>query len=112
MRDKGLEGDISRISDYRGGESLKLIHWKLSARHDQLKVKELSAGIREPVVLDLNLIPGRQLEERLGKATHLINRIMREGRPVGLKAGQQNMRPALGRRHRLQLLRILAEYAN
>ena len=59
---KGQEGDVSHISDYRGGEPLKLIHWKLSARHDRLKVKELSAASHTPVTIDLDAIPGAGLD--------------------------------------------------
>jgi len=107
---KGTEGEVSRISDYRGGEPLRLIHWKLSARHDQLKVKELSATSRLPVILDLNTIPAPGLEERLRCATYLIQQLLRAGRPVGLRAGATILPPRLGVPHKLQLLRALALY--
>lgn len=104
---RGAEGEISRIGDYRGGEPLKLIHWKLSARHDQLKVKELGATSRAPVVLDLAALPG-DLEERLRCASWLIGRLLRAGRPVGLRAGNAEIPPAAGRAHKLRLLKVLA----
>ncbi len=107
---KGTEGEISRIGDYRGGEPLRLIHWKLSARHNQLKVKELSATSRMPVTLDLNAIPGPDLEERLRCATYLVQQLLRSGRPVGLRAGTTRLPPRLGPPHKLQLLRTLALY--
>jgi uncharacterized protein (DUF58 family) len=104
---KGYEGELSRISDYRGGEPLKLIHWKLSARHGQLKVKELSSAARPPVTIELDLLPGG-LEERLRCAAYLADSYLRENRPVGLRLGNQTLPPAVGRAHKLRLLTELA----
>lgn len=109
-RSRGQSGDIHRIRDYQGGESLRQIHWKLTARHDQLKIKELSATSRSPVVLDLNGLPGRGLEERLSRAAWLVIRMLREGRPVGLLAGAMEISPDTGPKHRLLLLQALAYY--
>lgn len=106
---KGYEGDISRISDYSGGEPLKLIHWKLSARHGQLKVKGLSAVTRPPVLLELDRLPGG-LENRLRCASFLIGRCLRENRPVGLRLGDRTLPPEVGRAHKLRLLTELAVY--
>jgi len=107
---KGESGDITRIRDYQGGEPLKQIHWKLTARHDQLKIKELSAASRAPVVLDLQSLAGATLEQRLSSATWLVNELTRNGRAVGLKGRDMEISPDLGRRHRLLLLQILAHY--
>lgn len=107
---KGFEGDINRISNYQGGEPFKSIHWKLSARHDRLKVKELSAASRKPVVLNLAELPGSSLEQRLRHACYLVNRWLRDGWPVGLKAGSQELPAGSGLRHKLLLLRMLAHY--
>ena len=107
-RSKGYEGDLAKISDYRGGESLKLIHWRLSAKHEEFKVKELTATSDRPVLLDLDLMPGSSLEERLSSCTFLVNRLARGGRPVGLKLGDRVLAPAASRSHRLKLLGELA----
>jgi uncharacterized protein (DUF58 family) len=107
---KGYEGDINRIADYQGREPLKAIHWKLTARHDRLKVKELSAATRKPVVLDLAEVPGGGLEQRLRHASYLVTRWLRDGWPVGLKAGRAEVAPALGKQHKLRLLKVLAGY--
>ncbi|HEY7746697.1 MAG TPA: DUF58 domain-containing protein [Desulfuromonadales bacterium] len=104
---KGYEGELSRISDYHGGEPLKLIHWKLSARHGQLKVKELSDAARPPVTIELDFLPGR-LEERLRCAAYLADSYLRENRPVGLRLGSRTLPPAVGRAHKLRLLTELA----
>ena len=107
---KGYEGDLAKISDYRGGESLKLIHWRLSAKHEVFKVKEMTATAFEPVVLEPDLIPGADLEERLSHCAYLVNRLVRGGRPVGLKLGLRVIAPAATRAHRLKLLGELAVY--
>ncbi|WP_291316635.1 DUF58 domain-containing protein [Desulfuromonas sp.] len=109
-RGRGQGGELQRIADYSGREPLKLIHWKLSARHDELKVKELAPTAREPILLDLERLPGRNVEERLGSAAWLVNRHCRDGRPVGLRIHDRTLPPATGRPHRLRLLQELALY--
>lgn len=112
LANKGYEGDISRISAYRGGEPLKLIHWKLSARQDELKVKELSAAARPPVIVDPDHLPGSGLEERLRCACFLVGSLLRAGRPVGLRLGGRTLPPAAGRAHKLRLLSELARHGH
>ncbi len=107
---KGHQGEITRIADYRGDQPLKLVHWKLSARSEDLKVKELAEAAAEPVILDVDALPGSSVEERLGAATFLINRCARERRPVGLQIGNRHFPPLNTRAHRLQLLIALALY--
>lgn len=106
----GYDGELAKISDYRGGEPLKLIHWRLSAKHEVFKVKELTATTAEPLVIDLDAVPGRDLEERLSYGTFLVNRLARGGRPVGLKLGERVVPPGTTRSHRLKLLTELALY--
>lgn len=107
----GYDGELAKISDYQGGEPLKLIHWRLSAKHEVFKVKELTATSEEPLILDLEYIPGRDLEQRLSSLAFLVNRLIREGRPVGLKLGDNSVAPAAPTRaHRLKLLGELAVY--
>jgi uncharacterized protein (DUF58 family) len=107
---RGAGGEIVKIADYTGVEPVRLVHWRLSARHGELKVKELADTSREPVVLEISQLPGGSLEERLGRATFLVNRLLREGRPVGLRVGSRLVGPGLSGNHRLRLLRELALY--
>jgi uncharacterized protein (DUF58 family) len=105
---RGYEGEISRITDYRGGDPLKMIHWKLSARQEELMVKELSAGTHDPVIIDPDYLPGGDLESRLGAAAFLVNHLQRQGRPVGLRLDGHLIHPQVSNRHRLRMLRALA----
>jgi uncharacterized protein (DUF58 family) len=105
---KGYEGDVSRIADYTGGEPLKLIHWRLSAKFEEFKVKELNSSSQEPVMLDLDTLPGKTVEESLSCAVFLVNRLIRGNRPVGLKLPGRVIAPAVSREHRMRLLAELA----
>lgn len=107
---RGSDGEIERIAGYRGGEPLKMIHWKLSARHDELMIKETSDTSREPVTVDPDSLPGRDLEERLRCAAWLVNRYLKNDRPVGLQLPDRLIAPAAGNRQRLHLLMELALY--
>lgn len=107
---RGYGGDVAKIRDYTGSEPFKLIHWRLSARHQELKVKELTSPSETPLVLDVLSLPGGNLEERMSCGAFLVNRSIRAGRPVGLKLGGRLIRPDTTRAHRLRLLTELAEY--
>lgn len=110
FRGRGYEGDLVKINDYRGGEALKLIHWRLSAKHEVFKVKELTTTAEEPVILEVEHLPGLDLEERLGLGAFLVNTLIKRGRAVGLKVGERVIAPAAHRSHRLKLLGELASY--
>jgi uncharacterized protein (DUF58 family) len=107
---KGQDGDINRISNYRGGEPLKRIHWKLSARQGQLKVKELSTTAHTPLILEINQLPGANLEQKLQHGAYLVTRMLRSGRPVGLQNGTMVIPPDTGLHHKQRLLHTLALY--
>lgn len=104
----GAEGEITRIGEYSGAEPMRMIHWKLSARQDSLKVKVLSASSPEPLHIDLKALPGAGLEEKLRCASFLVGEGLRKGRPVGLRIGNLRIAASTGRHHKLRLLRELA----
>lgn len=106
----GLTGELQSITDYRGLEPLKDIHWKLSARHDDLKVKRFSRQQRQPVLLDPRQVTGRDLDERLGRCCFLINQMIANQQPVGLQLVDRTILPDVGKTHRLRLLQELALY--
>lgn len=107
---RGYDGDLERIGDYTGREPFKLIHWRLSARHGSLKVKELSDTGAVPLLLDLQQLPSEGAEEALGRAAYLVNRLTRAHRPIGIKLPTKLIAPAADQAHRLRLLRELALY--
>lgn len=105
----GDSGDLRSIHDYRGGEPLKSIHWKLSARHDQFKVRQHEGLGAQPVVIDLEGFEG-SLEQRLRQATWLIIDQLRRQRPVGLRLSEALIPPGTGFGQRRRLLTELALY--
>lgn len=107
-RQRGVGGEIERIVDYSGREPLKQIHWKLSARSEQFKVKEYGDQAPQPLLIDPAVLPGG-LEERLSRAAGLVRQWGMQ-RPVGLLLDDQRIEPQQGRRQMLRLLAALALY--
>jgi uncharacterized protein (DUF58 family) len=99
---------METIAEYTGFEPLKLVHWRLSARHENLKVKQLTSLTDVPVMLDIAQIPGQNSDERLSCAAWIVNRSIKANRPVGLIAGTKVIGPGTSRSHRLKLLTELA----
>lgn len=105
----GGDGDLRSIEDYRPGDSPRAIHWKLSARHDNLKTKQLNRQAAVTRMIDPQQFDG-PLEERLGRCAYLVNRCFHQQCAVGLVIGAKRFAPAAGRTHRLRLLKELALY--
>jgi len=105
----GIDGELRGIDNYREGDPLKSIHWKLSARHDDFKVKRQNRLGAPALTLDLAAFQG-PLEERLGQCTFLINQLISQQRPVGLKLADRHLAPGNGRQQQIKLLRELALY--
>ena len=108
-RDHGQDGELERIAGYSGREPLRMIHWKLSARGDDLLVKEFGRQSVPPLVIDPDKLAGTTLEERISQAAWLVRRKVHE-QPVGLCLGNRTIPPAAGRSHGALLLKELALY--
>jgi len=106
----GGGGDMEALAPYTGREPLKLVHWKLSARHEELFVKEMQIEQGLPVTVNPDELPGT-IEERLSHAAFLINSLMAAGRAVGLQLGEETIPPGISRSHRLRMLGKLACHA-
>lgn len=99
---------METIADYTGVEPLKLVHWRLSARHENLKVKQLTSLADVPLMIDIAQLPGQSLDDRLSCGAWVVNRSIRANRPVGLVTGAKVIGPDTSRLHRLKLLTELA----
>ncbi|MHB8123367.1 MAG: DUF58 domain-containing protein [Desulfuromonadaceae bacterium] len=110
-RERGLSGELERIYPYSGSEPLRMIHWKHSARSHDLLVKGFGMNVVAPLVIDLDSLPGRGVEERLSRAAWLVQRWGRE-RPVGMLLGGRTLPAGIGKRHSLMLLKELALYGS
>lgn len=107
--ERSSSGEMERIVEYSGREPLRQIHWKLSARSDELKVKQYRSATAEPLTIELDDLPGR-LEERISCAAWLVHHWTPE-RPVGLRLGEQRVPSQAGLRQMHHLLGLLAVYA-
>lgn len=108
-RERGLSGELERIYPYSGAEPLRMIHWKHSARSHDLLVKGFGRTVAAPLMIDLDLLAGSEVEERLSRAAWLVQRWVCE-RPVGLLIGSHMLPTGTGRQHGLMLLKELALY--
>jgi len=108
---RGQDGELERIAGYSGSEPLRMIHWKLSARGDELLVKGFGRQAVHPLIIDVEAQPGRTLEERISMAAWLVRRWV-AGRPVGLKLGNRSIPAEAGKRHGTRLLTELALHDN
>jgi uncharacterized protein (DUF58 family) len=106
-QERGQDGELERIAGYSGREPLRVIHWKLSARSDDLLVKEFGRQTAPPLVINLDALAGTTLEERISQAAWLVRRWVYQ-RPVGLCLGNRTIPPATGRNQGNLLLRDLA----
>jgi len=104
----GIDGELRSIDSYGATDPLKAIHWKLSARHDELRVKRQSRLGAPSLLLNLDDFKG-PLEERLGQCAFLVNRLIAQQHAVGLQADRL-LPPAGGRQQQLKLLTELALY--
>ena len=106
---RGYEWELERIAPYSGRESLRTIHWKLSARSDDLLVKEFGSRLVMPLLIDPRQVEGATMEERISRAAWLVKR-WTAVRPVGLRLDGRTIPARSGARHCLLLLTELALY--
>jgi len=104
---KGSE-DIKEVKDYMN-EPVKLIHWKVSAKYNELKVKVTEGEEQNSVILSIDSVKGSK-EEKLSKLTYLVDKYISKGFAVGLEIGKKKIEPSTGKKHKLRLLKELALY--
>jgi uncharacterized protein (DUF58 family) len=107
----GLDGELERIRAYSGNEPLRAIHWKHSARSEELLVKQFSRQSAMPLIIRPDTLPGDTLEERLSRAAWLV-RMRDQEQETGLILDGQLIQPASGHRHTAHLLTELALYGH
>ena len=99
---------VEGVKEY-AGEGFRRIHWKAFARLGELYAKEVSdEELLRRVIIDLERIEGKDLEEKISKATYAILKLKKLGYAVGLKYGDREIPPAAGNEHFKELLKFLA----
>jgi uncharacterized protein (DUF58 family) len=94
-RRMGQVGIFAGVRDYRPGDSLRQIHWPLTARRGSLSVKELEPPpvLRATVVVQLSG-QGPETEAAVATAANLIADFWQRGIPLGLVGPDRAWEPA------------------
>jgi uncharacterized protein (DUF58 family) len=106
--------DLHSVREYQQGESLRMVHWRSTAKRAQLMVKELEDSPRDEVAVVLDADPGavvgESFEEQVRAAGSILMAHARRGRRSVLvvnspRREQQRVHSADGDwRHALDLL--------
>jgi len=104
-------GDIVGVRNYTPGDSMKLIHWKATAKTGDLKTKELNLSQFEPVIIDLEKLNGN-FEDKVSCATYLVLKHYKSLQPFGLKFKDYKFKPEFSKKQRSKLLKFLANVKN
>jgi len=117
LADRGREGEVSQLRDYRDGDDHRQVHWKQTARQQRPIVVDRQHAAEGPIYLVLDpRAPNPDdpdTQERFehsvsGIATVVVGRLRREA-PVGLVVGPIVVPPVRDARQSGRLLRPLAE---
>lgn len=77
--------EIFQIREYRGGDRMQRVHWKMSARMDELMIKEYSLPLGCPVVLFLSF-------QRTGKKRENFDRMLSAALSVSFALAREQCR--------------------
>jgi uncharacterized protein (DUF58 family) len=117
LADRGREGEVSQLRDYRDGDDRRQLHWKQTARQQRPIVVDRQHAAESPIYLVLDPRvqdpddPETQarFEHSVSEiATAVVGRLRREA-PVGLVVGPRVVPPVRSARQSGRLLRPLAE---
>lgn len=107
---KGGE-DYSGLSEYRPGDSLKHVAWKVYARGGGMHTKEFSQNVSREIWLDLQTVSGADLEEKLSGLCYWALEYERREENYGLNLPGVHIPPSRGEAHLHQVLSALACFA-
>ncbi len=107
---KGYEPEILSIRNYIKTDPFKYISWKASAKTGELKTKELSAPSSQPIIIDLDEIEIRELEEKISCITYVVIKNIQKNIPIGIKINNKLYKPNVTKQHRINILKELALY--
>jgi uncharacterized protein (DUF58 family) len=101
-------GSFDRLREYVPGDSLRDVHWKSSAKRDELLVVEFSSEEREGTVsIAAEARPGHA-DEMAAAAATLAAAALEDGLSVELTLADDHLPAGTGERHRGRVLDALA----
>jgi uncharacterized protein (DUF58 family) len=105
-------GEFLNLRDYEPGDDLRRVHWRSTARHQRLMVRQNEARRRTPVLVLLDVRPGthdRQSFERAVEAcASVVTTCDRVGRPCEVLLSTGVVVGARGQRHLASVMDELA----
>ena len=109
-RREARDGDeLAGLREYRAGDPIKHIAWKLSARHRDLMVRELDRpAAQDARVLDWARLAGLDPERRIARLARWVGEAHAEGLPWTLRLPDAVWGPASGSEHYHRCMSALA----
>jgi uncharacterized protein (DUF58 family) len=103
----GVE-DFHGLRSYQTGDSLTQIAWKSLARGQGLKVKQFVDAVDDQLMLDWEMFPGIEYEERLSRLCYWVLTLAQQDIDYGLRLPGLELKLGRGDAHRNKLLSALA----
>lgn len=109
QRDTRNGEDLAGLREYRAGDPIKHIAWKLSARHRDLLVRELDQPSRQDAwMLDWDTLHGLDPEHRIARLARWVVQAHRQGNRWSLRLPRAVFGPAGGSEHYHRCMTALA----
>lgn len=110
-RSLDADSDVVGVRPYAEGDSMRMIHWKSSARSGRLNTRVYDErGGRDAQMIDLTALLSGGTERGLSLASGMIRRAILSGEPIGMKDGDTVYPPSPKRSDKLAMLAALAFY--
>lgn len=101
--------DFQGLTPYAPGNNIGHISWKTLSRGQGLFIKNFIAESGRDIILDLDLVRGKDLEQKLSRLCHMVLETDRQQRRYGLRLGPFFYTPPnTGVPHRHKCLKALA----
>ena len=104
-----LGEEVEGLRDYRHGDPMAGIDWKVSARRGELAVREYSDQVSSGMMVSSSDVAGMEREAGLSRLCAWVLMAHGTGKPFGLEMGNRSSGFGKGIRHRDACLRMLAE---
>lgn len=102
--------DFAGLKPYQPGDAINRIAWKSLSRGHGVFVREFTAAGGAAVMLELEDLPGRDLEWRLSRLCDMVLKTHAMNVDYGLRLPGLAIAPAQGDRHKHRCLKELAMY--
>ena len=117
LEDRGREGDVTQLRDFREGDDRRQLHWKQTARQQRLIVVDRERRAQQPVVLVVDpRVEDPEDRGTLQRFEEMISDVatgallsLERGAAVGLIVGDVQVPPVRSLARAGRLLRPLAE---